>query len=408
MANGISHVKTSGGGDDLPGASCGPNLPPMYLTDRQLNRATLERQLLLRRASLEVEPAVAHLFALQAQSPPSPYLALWNRLAGFAPADLDAAYAAGRVVKATLLRITLHAVQTDDHAVLRAAMLPALRASRLGDRRFTDSGLTADEVDGLEPHVLAFAADEGRTRAEVEAHLTEHLGDPPHERAWWALRTYAALRHAPTGGPWAFGATPAYLAADAHGDLDHASAIREVIRRYLAAFGPARIQDLVQFTLLRQRQVVPVLDAMGDELEQHTAETGHTLVDLAGAAPAADDGPAPPRLLPMWDSVLLAYADRSRVLPDAYRPLVIRRNGDVLASVLVDGRVRGVWRTVDDEVEVTAFEPLGEATWEELAAEATALRELLADRDTAPYGRYDHWWAKLPDGERRILTGGPV
>lgn len=378
----------------------------MHLTDRQLNRATLERQLLLQRVPLEVEPAVAHLLALQAQSPPSPYLALWNRLTGSVPSDLDAAYASGRVVRATSLRITLHAMHVDDHPVLRAAMLPALRASRLRDRRFTESGLTAEEVDALAPRVLAFAATEGRTRAEVETHLAEHLGAPPHERVWWALRTYAALRYAPTGDPWSFGATPAYLAAAPDHEVDPVGAIAEVVRRYLAAFGPASIQDVAQFTLLRQHQLAPAVETLGDELERHTAEGGRTLLDLADAALPEDDGPAPPRLLPMWDGTLLAYADRSRVLPDAHRPVVIRRNGDVLASVLVDGQVRGVWRTVDGDVEVTAFEPLDDATWEALAVEAAALRELLAERDAAPYGRYDHWWAKLPDGDRRLVTRG--
>jgi hypothetical protein len=105
----------------------------------------------------------------------------------------------------------------------------------------------------------------------------------------------------------------------------------------------------------------------------------------------------------MWDSVLLAYADRSRVIPPAYRPLVIRSNGDVLPTVLVDGHVAGVWRSTDAGVEVTAFHPFPPAVWDGLAAEAGSLTTFLADREAAVYSRYHHWWAKLPEAEVRML-----
>jgi hypothetical protein len=96
----------------------------------------------------------------------------------------------------------------------------------------------------------------------------------------------------------------------------------------------------------------------------------------------------------MWDSVLLAHADRRRLIPEAYRPHVIRRNGDVLATVLVDGEVAGVWRQVDGVIEVTAFHDLSGETWDGIAREARALRAFLAERDGALYGRFQHWWAK--------------
>ncbi|NUK28238.1 winged helix DNA-binding domain-containing protein, partial [Streptomyces lunaelactis] len=110
-----------------------------------------------------------------------------------------------------------------------------------------------------------------------------------------------------------------------------------------------------------------------------------------------------PRLMAMWDSILLAYADRSRVIPPAYRPLVIRRNGDVLPTLLVDGHVAGVWRPADGGIEATAFHPLSSATWDGLAAEAQSLTALLSDREAAVYSRYHHWWAKLPEAEVRML-----
>jgi hypothetical protein len=107
----------------------------------------------------------------------------------------------------------------------------------------------------------------------------------------------------------------------------------------------------------------------------------------------------------MWDSVLLAYADRSRIIPPDYRRLVIHQNGDVLPTLLVDGFVAGVWRPVAGGIEATAFQRLDREAWTGLATEARALVAFLADRDPAVYRRYAHWWAKLPQGEVRVLPG---
>ena len=110
----------------------------------------------------------------------------------------------------------------------------------------------------------------------------------------------------------------------------------------------------------------------------------------------------------MWDSILLAYADRGRVIPPAYQALVTRTNGDVLPTVLVDGYVAGVWRAVREGIEVTAFHPLPGDTWQGLAREARALVPFLAARDPEVYRRYHHWWARLPRAEVRLLPGSPA
>jgi hypothetical protein len=376
----------------------------MRLTARQLNRATLARQLLLRREPLTVEETVGRVLALQAQQPASPYLALWCRVDGFDPAHLDAALAERRIVKATLMRVTLHAVHVDDHATLRQAVLSTLRAARLNDRRFAATGLSIDDADALVPHLVAFA-DEPRTRREIEAHLAGRLGGPPHEGVWWALRSVAPLLHHPTGGPWSFGTSPVFRAPPDRraAATDPALAVQELIRRYLAAFGPASARDVAQFALLRQSTLRPAFDALAATLLRREGPDGAVLWDVEGGEVPDEDVPAPPRLLPMWDSTLLAYADRSRIIPDEHRPLVIRRNGDVLPAVLVDGLVRGVWRPVDGRIEVTAFEPLSEDAWDGLAVEAAALLDLLADRDPGVYGRYRNWWDELPDAETRPL-----
>ena len=374
------------------------------LTVRRLNRATLARQLLLGRERLDVAEAVRRVVALQAQEAASPYLALWNRLDRFDPAGLDAAFADRAVVKATLMRITLHAVHAEDYPAFHAAMVSSLRASRLHDRRYTSTGLSIADADAVLPEVLEFAA-QPRTKAEVEELLEMRLGEP-RPRLWWALRTFAPLLHSPTGGPWSFGPRSSFVAAPVQLPAERRDeSVQRLVRRYLEGFGPASVQDVAQFSLLTRPVVRDALQAMGGDLEQLEGPDGAALFDVPGAPLPAEDTPAAPRLLPMWDSTLLAYADRSRVIPPDYRRLVARNNGDVLPTLLVDGSVAGVWRPVEAGIEATAFHRLPDEAWNGLAAEADALVRFLAGRDPAVYRRYAHWWARLPSGEVRLLPG---
>ena len=171
------------------------------------------------------------------------------------------------------------------------------------------------------------------------------------------------------------------------------------MRRYLTAFGPATVADLSQFTILKRSALREVVESMADVVTVAGAD-GAQLVDVHGVGPRpeAEMARLPPRLLGMWDSVLLAYADRSRVIPDEHRPHVIRRNGDVLPTVLVEGLVRGVWRASTHAIEVRALEPLANATLVSLDAEARDLRRFLSDREPAVFSRFGHWWDRLPDG----------
>jgi hypothetical protein len=379
----------------------------MSISARARNRATLDRQLLLGRQSLSVEEAVRRVVALQAQQPASPYLALWNRLADFDAAELDAAYASYALVRSTLLRVTMHAVHADDYPWFREAMEPTLRGSRLRDRRYIACGLTPEDADALLPDLLDFAA-QPRSAAECEAWFVERLGSAEYPSAWRMLRQYARLWHTPNGAPWSFEPRRGYIAANARpmlpGPDSPEAALRTLIKRYLSGFGPASMPDMAQFAMVLRSRVKSAVQVLGDELERLEGPNGVVLYDLPGAPLPSEETPAPPRLLPMWDNILLAYVDRTRVIPEPYRKLVIRINGDTLPTRLVDGYVAGVWRTVDDGIEATAFHPLSKETWEVLAAEARQLLAFLADRDPAPYRRYDHWWNKLPAGETRILA----
>ncbi|MGA4846336.1 winged helix DNA-binding domain-containing protein [Streptomyces sp. G5(2025)] len=378
----------------------------MTITADELNRATLSRQLLLERAPLTVQDGIRRVVALQAQHPASPYVALWNRLADFAPGELATAFAERTVVKATLMRITLHAVHREDYRDFREAMQPTLYGSRLG-HRFAAAGLRPADGEELVPELLAFA-DCPRTSAEMQAWVEARLGAEKAAGAWWGLKAYAPLHHAATDALWSFGVRPSFVAADAGpppmGRAARPEALRTLLLRYLAGFGPASVADMAQFSMVQRAPVRAALRALEGTVEMLRGPDGDTLFDLPGAPRPAADTPAPPRLMAMWDSVLLAYADRSRVIPPAYRPLMIRNNGDVLPTLLVDGHVAGVWRPVDDGIEATAFHPLSSETWDGLAAEARSLRALLTDRETKVYSRHHHWWAKLPEAEVRLLA----
>ncbi|MDX8055839.1 winged helix DNA-binding domain-containing protein [Lentzea sp. BCCO 10_0798] len=367
----------------------------MTFTARQLNRATLDRQMLLRREPVDVPTAVDRVVAIQAQEPASPYIALWNRIEGFDPADLDEAFVSGVVRKASLMRITLHAVTSADHEAFHHAMLPALRASRLYDKRFKSMNVTIDQADALLEHLLEFAATP-RQKAEIEELLHAHVGDVGEPGVWWALRTYGGLVHAPTGGPWSFGLRPSYQAVTTE-PREQLAAVAEMLRRYLTGFGPATVLDMNQFSMLPRtaiREALASLDLVRDG--DHYDVPDRTIPD--------EDTPAPPRLMAMWDSTLLAYADRSRIIPDEYRKLVIRDNGDTLPTLLVDGHVAGVWRpTEDGGVEATAFHALDEEQWAGLADEAASLRKLLGDREPQVYKRYARWWNGLPAHDVRIV-----
>ena len=162
---------------------------------------------------------VRRVVAIQAQEPASPYIGLWARLVDFDPADLDAAFRDHAVVKATLVRITLHAVHVDDHRALREAMEPTLRASRLDSRFTAAAGLDPDGAGAVVADLLAHA-DRPRTSAELKAWLEARLGVPSKGAVWRAMRAYPPMIHAPTGAPWAFGRRSSFVAAPVEPTLD--------------------------------------------------------------------------------------------------------------------------------------------------------------------------------------------
>ena len=353
--------------------------PVRTLTLRELNRATLARQLLLRRHRLSVTQAVERVAGLQAQWPPSPYIGLWSRLDGFAPGQLVSAVARRRVVKATLMRTTLHLVSAADYL----AYAGIYRERRIGElrRQLAALGEEADfEADGK--RLAAFAAEEPRTRPELLA----LLGRPKlriEERtpwlSWYGLAAHAGLVNGPSSSTWrgntaggTFVPAGTWLGAE---PANGAGAAAHLVRRYLAAFGPASRPDIGQWTGLP----LGVLDAGLERLQlrRFRDELGRELVDLPRAPLPPADTDAPPRFLPRWDNLLLAHDVRTRAFPDEYRKAIIVRNGDVPETFLVDGFVAGHWRVERGRIRLEPFAPLPRAARREVEEEAAVLEAFL-------------------------------
>jgi hypothetical protein len=350
------------------------------LTVRELNRALLARQLLLHRARLSPTRAVERIGALQAQWPPSPYLALWSRLEGFRREQLVRAVDRRQLVKATLMRSTLHLVSARDYlafcGLVRAARLRAVR--RIAER----DGL-ADDVARLLPRLRDALSRGPRSRPE----LLELLGMPKlrteDRRAWhlWhALAAEAELVHTPEASVWRlhtagarFVTAAAWLGAPGGAGPHAADAL---LARYLAAFGPATRADAARWTGLAAAALAPAFDRL--RLRRFRDSEGRKLFDVPRAPLPPGSTEAPVRLLPMWDSALLAHDDRSRMLPADLRDAVIRRNGDIRPTFLVDGFVAGTWNLDRQRVELELFDPLPARARAELEREARALESWLS------------------------------
>ena len=303
------------------------------LTLRELNRALLARQLLLERTRLPVVRTLERVAGLQAQDVVAPFVGLWTRLAGFERDALTRALRRRTAVRGTLMRGTIHLVSARDYALFARALLPMIQA--LYQRYLRDREPIAG-VDGLTECALAYAR-QPRTNAEMR----EYLGG---EDAWWRVRRHTLFVNAPGPERWGFARTVRLVAADAWLDrplADPAEGLDHLISRYLAAFGPAGADDVSTWTGLSQADLRPALERL--TLRHFRDERGRLLFDVPGAALPDPAMPAPARFLPAFDNVLLSHADRTRVIADEHRRVVIR-GGLVDPTFLVDGLVAGTWK----------------------------------------------------------------
>jgi hypothetical protein len=364
------------------------------LSLRALNRATLERQLLLRRADLPALDAVEHLVGMQAQVPLDPYTGLWSRLERFRPQGLAQLLLDRKAVRIVVMRATIHLVSADDCLLLRPLMQPVLDREIARHPQFGPALL---EVD-LEP-VLAFArtlvAERPRTGAELRAAMEERF--PQHDAAAlaYACRCLLAFVQVPPRGVWGRTAQVASTTAEAWlgRSLATDSSIDEVVLRYLAAFGPATVADVATWSRLTGLR--EVVDRLRPRLRTFRDERGRELVDLPDAPRPDLDTPAPPRFLPEYDNVLLSHADRSRFVSQEQRARLSRAAGPARGSVLHDGFLCGTWRIDRDPstgaatLVVSHLEALTKRAAARLAAEGRRLLRFLASDADAHDVRFE-------------------
>jgi hypothetical protein len=327
------------------------------VTDRQLNRWTLARQLLLERAPLGPVEAVERLAGMQAQHSPSPYIGLWSRLAGFEREHLEAALAADLVVKVTVNRGTLHLVTTERLPCFRLAT-----GSTYYEANFRQLRELGADLDAIRARVVDAVRERPYTRPEIAQLVLSLLPfDPPA----WATERPAAMSAVSVATDlcnlaedaaygW-FGGGRYRVAPPAPAVTPEAAFLR-VAEDYLRAYGPSTTADLASWSGRAVTAYKPALARL--DLVRFRSEDGRTLLDLADAPRPPADTPAPVRFLPKWDSVLLAHARRERVVGDDHRKAIVGKNGDVAATFLVDGVVAGTWSATTRGRGVLTLTPL--------------------------------------------------
>jgi Winged helix DNA-binding domain len=325
------------------------------LSLRELNRTLLARQLLAERTRAPVVRVVARLVALQAQYAPSPYVALWSRLEGFRKEQLTRGLTGGTIVKAGALRTTLHVMAGSEFPYLISAYIDAQRGRTMG---------LGVDIEALR----AAIPDEPASSSELNELAHRVLGTDDPWTVAFAWRALPFVRTAPVG-PWPHTkVSPAVLWREPLPEAQE-SATR-VVHQYLAAYGPASRDDIAQYTYFKFRQIDPALEG----LRTFEDEQGVTLYDVPRSKLAHADAPAPVRFLPAFDSIILAHRDRSRILPDEYRDVVInKKNATTKNTFTVDGFVAGAWRVEKQKLVVDAFEPLPLRVRREVEAEGERL-----------------------------------
>lgn len=358
--------------------------PAAQLSLAELNRATLGRQHLLERTSASPVDVVERLFGLQSQLPAPAYTGLWTRIEAFEFETLSALMESRAVVRIGLMRGTIHLVSARD----AAGLWPFTRA--VPDRGFLTMRGPALEAAGVDL-AEADAATEALLREGPIA--ADALGERLAER-WPEVKpslvgSVARYRfpvvQTPPRGLWGRSGAATYALLDDWVGADEPVFPPEtIVRRYLAGFGPASVADAQQWCGVKGLKAA--FAALGDELVEFVGPDGKTrLFDLVDAPRPAADEPAPVRLLPEWDNLLLSHADRARVIDEDRRKATLSKNGILDATVLVDGRVAAAWKAQAAAkgrgavLAVAPFERLSKATKGEIEAEGVALLSAMGD-----------------------------
>jgi hypothetical protein len=336
------------------------------VTERELNRALLARQLLLERAKTPLPRALERIGGIQAQYAPSMYIGLWSRLAGFERDQLTRALEHRSVVQATLMRVTIHLVSKRDYWPLTLAVKETRNENWLRAHR-----------GRIDPRKLSAAAKRLRPQLAKgpmrQAEVDDFLGGDPASRN--GVGVLLDLVRVPPSGTWERRRADIYALADdwiGPPDVNEDDALDVLVRRYLSGFGPATRNEIADWAGLRPTEIAPAVARL--ELRTFRTEDGKTLYDLPRAPLPDADTPAPARFLPTWDATLLVHARRTQILPEEYRSRVFHvRVPQSVSTFLVDGQVAGTWRYEQGRIQFTPFHKLDRATRRELDEEGERL-----------------------------------
>jgi Winged helix DNA-binding domain len=375
---------------------------PVPISLRGLNRATLARQGLLNPITGDPADAVRRVGSLQAQHPEWPPVALAARAGSARSADLASALGRRSAVRSSLMRITIHVVVAEDlwpmFTVMRPMRLDQWRLIMKADPETSALGRRISAA-----HRTAIAALRERPRSsleldrliDAEIRSADARGGVPAQQsvvryAWRHFAASVPLVHVPHDGE-GYGRSLYALAEDWLGEpmpeLPIEEARAHVARRYLAAFGPATVDDLAAYVGRGKGGIgawKAALAAIAHETIELRDDDGRAVMDLADAPRPPDETPAPPRLLARWDSLLLSHASkaRGRVLDEPARAAAFTKNADVKPTFLVDGRVAGTWelhrRDGGASVTLRPLRPLRAVDRDPLVAEAERVLALLA------------------------------
>jgi hypothetical protein len=322
--------------------------------------------MLLDRVELPVVDAVGHLVALQAQEQWDPYVALWSRLERFDPHELGGLIERGEVLRGSALRATIHLATADDFVVLRRLAEPAI--ARMFHTAF-GRRLTVDPAE-IAGYVRELLSEQPRTRAELRPLLVERWPDQPSD-SLTAIAYMLPVVQAPPRAVWGKGGAARWAPAGVPPADPQPEAL---VRRYLAAFGPASVMDMQNWSGLTKLRAV--FERMRDELRVLRGDDGRELFDVPDA-PLPDPGtPAPVRFLPQYDNVALGHKDRSRIVPPRAGELFGGDDG-FWSAVLIDGFVRGSWRLAGGELRLRFADDVSAAERDEAEAEGERLRAFL-------------------------------
>jgi hypothetical protein len=340
------------------------------LTERELNRALLARQLLLERTKLPIPRALERVGGLQTQDARSGYIGLWSRLAGFRREQLTSALERRSVVQATMMRATIHMASAPDYRLFVEGVRAGRRAwwKKAHTKRFDTS-----KVPRAARRVRTLLAEGPRWRKELVEELRLD------SMIWNGVGMWVDLVRVPPSGTWDRPRGDLYATAETWlgpAGVSEEEGLEHLVRRYLGGFGPATLKEAANWAGLASRRLEPVVERM--KLRRFLAEDGSELLDVPrGALPEAET-PAPPRFLPAWDATLLVHARRTQILPDRYRARIFdTRTPHSLTAFLVDGQVAGTWRGDRGRVRVEPFERLPATARRAVDQEAERLADFL-------------------------------